>query len=86
MTGEPVNGNRCPVCGGTLAPGEATIPYVLKDGSVVVIKHVPAHICGDCREAFTSGNVTDQIVAMVQQLKNLHSEVSVLSYSEYEPA
>jgi YgiT-type zinc finger domain-containing protein len=86
MTGEHANGKRCPVCGGTLEPGEATIPYVLRDQSVVVIKNVPAEICGDCHEAFTSGRVTDQIVSMVQQLKNLHSEVSVISYSEYEPA
>jgi YgiT-type zinc finger domain-containing protein len=84
MTGEHVSGRRCPVCGGTLEPGEATIPYVLSDQSVVIIKNVPAEICGDCREAFTSGKVTDQIVSRVRQLRTLHSEVSVISYSEYE--
>jgi YgiT-type zinc finger domain-containing protein len=85
MTGEHVNRKRCPVCGGSLEAGETTIPYVLRDASVVVIKNVPAEICGDCREAFTSGRVTDQIVLMVQQLKKLHSEVSVISYAEYQP-
>ena len=85
MTGEHVNHKHCPVCGGALEAGETTIPYVFRDESVVVIKNVPAEICGDCREAFTSGKVTDQIVLMVQQLKNLHSEVSVISYTEYEP-
>jgi YgiT-type zinc finger domain-containing protein len=85
MTGEHVKDKRCPVCGGTLESGTTTIPYVFKDESVVVIKHVPAEICGDCHEAFTSSAVTDQIVSMVQQLKNLHSEVSVISYTEYEP-
>ena len=84
MIGEHASRKHCPVCGGTLEQGETTIPYVLKDNSVVVIKNVPAEICGDCHEAFTSGKVTDQIVLMVQQLKNLHSEVSVLSYAEYE--
>jgi YgiT-type zinc finger domain-containing protein len=86
MVGVPEKDKRCPVCGGTLVRGEATIPYVLKDDTVVVVKHVPAEICGDCHEPFTSGKVTEQIVMMVQQLKELHSEVSVISYREYELA
>jgi len=83
MTGKPVKGERCPVCGGHFEQGEATIPFVLKD-STVVVKNVPAEICGDCHETFTSGKVTDQLVVMVQQLKQLHSEVSVISFREYE--
>lgn len=86
MTGKRVKDKRCPVCGGSLMDGEATIPYVLKDDTVVIVKNVPAEICGDCREAFTSGKVTDQLVAMVKQLKELRSEVSVVSYREYELA
>jgi len=76
----------CPTCGGTLEAGEATIPYVLEGGSVVVVRNVPAEICGDCREAYTSGAVTDQIVFMLQRLKGLHSEVSVLAYAQQQPA
>lgn len=47
---------------------------------------VGAEICGDCSEAFTVGEVTDHLVAMVRQLKELHSEVSVISYREYAAA
>jgi len=72
------------MCGGALKQGEATIPYVLKDNTVVIVKHVPAVICGDCREPFTAGKVTDQLVMLVQQLKGLHSEVSIISYREHE--
>jgi YgiT-type zinc finger domain-containing protein len=84
MTGVPVNNKRCPVCGGVLEEGKATIPYVLKDDTVVVVKHVPAEICADCHETFTAGKVTDDLVIMLQQLKDLHSEVSVVSFREYE--
>ena len=84
MIGKPVKDKRCPVCGGTLEQGEATIPYVLKEDTVVVVKNVPAEICSDCGETFTAGKVTDHLVAMIQQLKDLHSEVSVISYREYE--
>jgi YgiT-type zinc finger domain-containing protein len=86
MTGEHANSKPCPVCGGSLHTGEATIPYILDDDVVIVVKNVPAEICGDCREAFTSGEVTDRITGMLRQLKSLHSEVSVITYSEYEPA
>lgn len=85
MTGGRVD-NKCPVCGGMLDSGEATIPYILEGDLVVVVKHVPAEICGDCHEAFTSGRVTDQILAMLRQLKTLQSEVSVVSYTEFELA
>ncbi len=85
MIGERAS-SKCPVCGGMVHSGETTIPYVLEDGIVVVIKRVPAEICSDCREAFTTGAVTDQIVHILQQLKHLGSEVSVVSYAEYQMA
>jgi YgiT-type zinc finger domain-containing protein len=74
----------CPVCGGALYSGEATIPYILNGDIIVVVKHVPAEICSNCGEAFTIGSVTDRITAMLRQLKSLHSEVSVVSYSQVE--
>ena len=85
MTSAHAN-KTCPLCGGRLEWGEATIPYVLEGDAVVVIKNVPAEVCGDCREAYTSGSVTDQIVYMLERLKGLHSEVSVLSYAQQQPA
>jgi YgiT-type zinc finger domain-containing protein len=85
MTGERVN-SRCPACGGQLTGGEATIPYVLDGGTVVVIKNVPAEICGDCNEAFTTGAVTDQVTHILRQLKELDSEVSIVSYAEQQLA
>ncbi|HXF64769.1 MAG TPA: YgiT-type zinc finger protein [Caldilineaceae bacterium] len=85
MTGERGN-RRCPVCDGALASGEATIPYILEGDTVVVVKHVPAEIYRDCHEPFTSGKVTDQIVAMLRRLTSLQSEVSVVSYTEHELA
>lgn len=83
MTGELEN-RKCPSCGGRLASGKTTIPYLLDGGTVVVIKNVPADICEDCHESFTSGVVTDQITRILQQLKELDSEVSVISYAEHQ--
>ncbi|MCO6453132.1 MAG: hypothetical protein J5I90_20290 [Caldilineales bacterium] len=60
--------------------GKATIPFVL-DASVVVIKDVPAEICGSCREPFMIGAVVDDISAMLQRAHNLHAEVLVLTFA-----
>jgi YgiT-type zinc finger domain-containing protein len=81
MSGKLENSGRCPLCGGLLHPGKATIPYILDDGIIVVVKQAPAQVCDECGEAFTSGDATDHILIMLRQLKNLSSEVSVVSYT-----
>ena len=81
MTGKRENNDRCPICGGALQHARATIPYVLANNLVVVVKSVPARRCLECDEPFTTGQVTDQIVVMLQQLKQLNSEVSVVSFT-----
>jgi YgiT-type zinc finger domain-containing protein len=81
MTGERVkNKGRCPLCGGALTPHQkATIPFVL-DNRVVVIKDVPAEVCGSCREPYLTGQVTDQVMTLLSYFRNLPVEVSVASY------
>jgi hypothetical protein len=48
-----------------------------------LIKGVPAETCGDCHEPFMSGKITDDVVALVSQLKRLGSEISVVSFRDY---
>ncbi len=81
MIGEPEN-SVCPVCGGRLHADVATIPFILDDNVVVVVKDVPAEVCSDCHESFVAGRVTDQVTALLRQLKSLRSEVSVVTYAE----
>ena len=76
----------CPTCGGRLQSGVATIPFILHGDGVVVIKGVPAEICYNCHEPFMNGRVTDEIMALLNQLQTLGSEVSVLSFPEYAMA
>ena len=81
MTGEPEN-SVCPVCGGRLHLDVATIPFILGDNVVVVVKGIPAEVCSNCHEPFVAGRVTDQVAALLRQLKSLRSEVSVVTYVE----
>lgn len=61
-------------------PGVATIPFVLGE-TVIVVKGVPAEICGSCHEPFTTGRVTDAITALLTQLRTVNAEVSVVHYT-----
>lgn len=83
MIGEQENNGRCPLCGGRLSAGITTIPFVFAD-TVVLVKQVPAQICGSCREPFMTGQVTDQLAALVRRVKDLRTEVSIISYSASE--
>jgi len=84
MTGELARNSRCPLCGGRLRPGVATIPFVLPD-TVVLIKDVPAEICHSCHEPYMVGKMTDKITNLLNQLRAFRAEVSIVSYSELQP-
>ncbi len=80
MIGEPEN-DRCYFCGGRLEARAATIPFVVK-GSVVVIKNVPALVCSQCGEAIMTSPVAQVVDRLLKQVYEIHSEVSVITYSE----
>ncbi len=84
MTGELEN-DRCYFCGGKLESRPATIPFVM-NGSVAVVKNVPAQVCLQCSEAIMSSPVAQNVESLLRQIYELKSEVSVLNYSEALPA
>ncbi len=82
MTGVHDEKNKiCPICGGLLEGGYATIPFIVNNDTIIVVKNVPAEICSDCHEPFTNGVVTDRILELLKRLKLLKSEVSVVSFT-----
>jgi len=83
MTGELVKNSRCPLCGGRMKRGVATIPFVLRN-TVIVVKNVPAEICSSCHEPYMTGEVTDRITVLLNRLRSLPTEVSIVSYSQLE--
>ena len=85
MTGKLEKISRCPLCGGSLERGVATIPFVFRD-TVVVVKNVPAEVCSSCHEPYTSGKVTDRLTSLINQIRALHAEVLVISYDDAQLA
>jgi YgiT-type zinc finger domain-containing protein len=70
---------ECPVCGGAMKAGKATLP-LLSGERVLVLRDVPSEICGDCGEACMSGPTLDRVEEMVAELKKLDAEVSLVHY------
>jgi YgiT-type zinc finger domain-containing protein len=81
MTGKPENRNntRCPLCGGDMSDGITAIPFFIEE-KIVVVKDVPAEICSDCGEAYMKSFVVGKIETILDRLKELNSEMSVIHY------
>ncbi|WP_438023633.1 type II toxin-antitoxin system MqsA family antitoxin [Sorangium sp. So ce233] len=72
-------GSPCPLCGGLLAHGSATIPFVI-GRHVAVIKDVPAELCDTCGEPFSHAAATDVVSAMLARARDMGAEITVLTY------
>lgn len=85
MSGPDAPGKPCPYCSGQLAPGMATIPFVLGK-SVAVIKEVPAEICEACGEPFLGAEATDAVAELLARARAAGAEVTVMTYGSTAPA
>jgi len=85
MTGEVEDRSSCPLCDGRLRAGISTVPFVF-EGTVIVVKDVPAESCRSCPEPYVSGKVTDKLTNLLTRLKGLQTEVSIVSYVDREAA
>lgn len=84
MTGRLGN-DRCYFCGGKLAPGLATLPFVV-GANVVIIKQVPAQVCSQCSETVMSSEVAQEEDGLLKQAQRSGFEVSILTYKRDELA
>lgn len=83
MTGVHESSGHCPLCDGSMESGKATVSLLL-NGTVVVIKEVPAEVCGDCQEPFMTGVATDKIMAILSRFEPLSAEILVMTYPTIE--
>ncbi len=73
--------DRCYFCGGRLATGVTTVPFVV-DSKVIIIKQVPAQICSQCGEAILSSEVAAAVDRLLKEVRQSRYEVSILAYPE----
>lgn len=72
---------ECFKCKGNLI--EKKINYVVNlENTIIIIKGVPAKVCKQCGEQYFDDETTENIEKIVNQLKELDTEVTIVNYKE----
>ncbi len=72
---------KCFMCKGDLI--EKDVNYLVDlDRSIIIIKSVPARVCSQCGEKFFDDDVAEKLEKMVNQLKELNTEVTIVNFKE----
>jgi len=73
---------KCGICKAEME--EKTVTYTEDiDQGVIVIRHVPAHVCTECGNVWYSGTVASELEKLVDKFaSSIGSEVSVINFSK----
>ena len=72
---------RCPLCGGTKAPGKTTFAVDLGSG-VVIVRGVPALTCVQCGEDWILDPIVEQLERLVEQARSRKLEIEVSHWDQ----
>ena len=70
---------KCPLCGGTKKTGTITYSVDLKFG-VVVVRDVPAKICGQCGEEWIEAGAAKELERIVENARAVHCQLEVVPF------
>ena len=72
---------ECFICKGELE--EKRVNYVVDlENTIIIIKGVPARVCKQCGEQFYDDETAKNIDTIVNKLKDLSVEVTIVNYKE----
>jgi len=72
---------KCSICrSGDTSPGKATVT-LQRGGTVVIIKEVPADVCGDCGEYYLSSGIAAGVYAQADAAAARKTEVEIIKYA-----
>jgi YgiT-type zinc finger domain-containing protein len=69
---------RCPLCGGTKRAGTTTFTVDLGFG-IVVVRDVPATVCGQCGADWIEDSITSRLEDIVDDARKGHRMVEITS-------
>ena len=73
---------NCFMCKGNLEEKKVNYVVDLKDTIIIIIKGVPAKVCTQCGEQYFDDETAENIEKIVNQLKQLATEVTIVNYKE----
>jgi YgiT-type zinc finger domain-containing protein len=72
---------KCPICRhGEAQSGRATVTLE-RDGTTLLVKEVPADVCGNCGEAFHTEEVTRTLLSQAEQAARAGVDVDLRRYA-----
>ncbi len=72
---------NCFMCKGDLE--EKKVNYVVDlEETIIIIKGVPAKVCKQCCEQYFDDEIAENVEKIVNQLKELSTEVTIVNYKE----
>ena len=72
---------KCFMCKGDLENKKTTFMVELEE-CIIIIKNVPSQVCKQCGEVSYSDEVAKQLEKLVNSVKNVITEITVINYSE----
>jgi YgiT-type zinc finger domain-containing protein len=73
---------KCGICKAEMEETTVTYTEDIEQG-VIVIRHVPAHVCTECGNTWYSGAVAAQLETMIDRFaSSVGSEVSVINFTK----
>lgn len=72
---------KCIICKhGETKPGLVTVTLE-REECIIVLKKVPAEICGNCGEYYLSDAVTEQVLGKAESAINNGAELEIIRYA-----
>ncbi len=71
--------DKCPLCKGDLKKGDTTYSVDLGFG-IVVVRNVPAKVCGQCGEEWIESKVAEELEKIVNTAREHRFEIEVISF------
>lgn len=72
---------NCFKCGEELI--EKNVNYMVDlENTIIIIKGVPAKVCAQCGEQYFDDQTSENIEGIVNKLKDLSTEVTIINYKE----
>ena len=62
---------------------EKKVNYMVDlESTIIIIKGVPAKVCAQCGEQYFDDETSEKIESIVNRLKDLSTEVTIVNYNE----
>jgi|GEM_PF-3329395 len=73
---------HCPVCGGLIEPQDVDLTEPAPDGSIRIIRGVPAGVCSSCHEMFLRPEVSRRLEEILDVAPTQSVEVPLWDWPE----